>query len=254
MGAYSAGLARLGRLGAPCGGKGYVMQALEAHGKAPRRNATPGSWASAHLCWSSRPRPWPTASGNRPRTATRRGGSTTATTFRNRRHPFPLQATSPVAGTQTGGLQRRHQHHLLVPGLPRLGHPDPGAGGGGHVGPDQPDDHPLRPGRAAHPVLERSGVRARRVNRDKGQGRGDPARRHLVHLHRGRRGPPPPPGAAGRARLPAAHLHPQRRGAAGPERSHAPVRDLRLALAHPAGRTDVAVDPGRERASSPRRP
>ncbi len=143
------------------------MQALEAHGKAPRRGRT---WlliagaivlvvAAAAIAYGIGKSSWLRLEGREEAAAP------TQTTVKTARPRFPSARPRPGAGHVDRGLQRRHQHHVLVPGHARVGHADLDARRGRSVGAAQPDDHSLRPGGTAHPVGERSGDHPRRATR-----------------------------------------------------------------------------------------
>ena len=159
------------------GGRATGCRFSRRHGKAPVAGRT---WllAAARSCWSLPPRPWPTASASPPRAAQGRR-SAAGTTAVDRGHPAHHRGHLPGVGHADGAVERRHQHHVLHrrSRSGRSRRPSD-AGGGRNLGAAQPDHHPLRPGRTAHPVLERGGDRPRRAHGHQGQGRARPARRH----------------------------------------------------------------------------
>ena len=129
-GAYSAGLARVAkwgtsaRFGTPSQGKGYVMQALEAHGKAPRHRR---AWllglgalvlvvAAAAVAYGL----GKSSSGGHKGA----GGATSGTTVPRWPRSCPSGHLSRL-GRAGGGVERRHQHHVLLPRLASVRSPRP---------------------------------------------------------------------------------------------------------------------------------
>ena len=162
--------------------------------------------------------------------------------------PSPSSPTSSRLGHHRRGLQRRHQHHLLVPGLARVdrrrrSRPRSRARG------SKPSPTTIRYDLAAPLIPSASEVVTipGGTHGHKGQGRRHASRRVVVQLHRGRRQTSFASRSCWRSSTtsrcrsrPAAPCAPAATG-----RGPADVGDLRLALADASGRLDVAVDPGR---------
>ena len=220
-----------------------MMQVLESHGKPPRRGAVV---LDRRRCPAGGRRG---GHGLRRRQVVHRledagAGGTTTTTVTRWPNRSPSPPPRPPRAT-TRGLERRHQHHVLLPGHARHGHADTvPAVAGTWV--------------QASPTTIRYDLAAPLI----------PASNEVVTIPGGPSGIRANDGATlpaaasfgftvadgdvlrlqellAAAQLPSRLVHAHRGGAAGAPGHGRASRHLRLALADPAGRADLAVDPGR---------